>query len=49
VSFAAAPNLTSSQGSEQRAPAVMTLIQSAKWNGHDPYAYLKDLLTRLPT
>jgi hypothetical protein len=27
----------------------MTLIQSAKLNGHDPYAYLKDALTRLPT
>ena len=33
----------------QRAAAVMTLIQSAKLNGHDPYAYLKDVLTRLPT
>jgi len=29
--------------------AVMALIQSAKLNGHDPYAYLKDVLTRLPT
>jgi len=28
---------------------VTTLIQSAKLNGHDPYAYLKDVLTRLPT
>jgi transposase len=27
----------------------MSLIQSAKLNGHDPYAYLKDVLTRLPT
>lgn len=27
----------------------MTLVQSAKLNGHDPYAYLKDVLTRLPT
>ena len=26
----------------------MTLIQSARMNGHDPYAYLKDVLTRLP-
>ena len=33
----------------QRAAAVMSLIQSAKMNGHDPYAYLKDVLTRLPT
>jgi hypothetical protein len=30
----------------ERAAAVMTLIQSAKLNGHDPYAYLKDILTR---
>jgi transposase len=27
----------------QRAAAVMSLIQSAKLNGHDPYAYLKDV------
>lgn len=27
----------------------MSLIQSARINGHDPYAYLKDVLTRLPT
>src|SRR5690625_2400958 len=33
----------------QRAAAVMTLIQSAKLNGHDPLAYLGDLLERLPT
>jgi len=33
----------------QRAAAVMNLIQSAKLNGHDPYAYLKDVLARLPT
>ena len=33
----------------QRAGAVMSLIQSAKLNGHDPYAYLKDVLARLPT
>ena len=32
----------------QRAAAVMSLIQSAKLNGHDPYAYLKDVLARLP-
>lgn len=25
------------------------LLQSAKLNGHDPYAYLKYLMTRLPT
>jgi transposase len=33
----------------QRAAAVMSLIQSAKLNGHDPYRYLKDVLGRLPT
>ncbi|WP_428776520.1 IS66 family transposase [Vibrio sp.] len=35
--------------SGQRAAAVMSLIQSARLNGHDPYAYLKDVLERLPT
>jgi transposase len=33
----------------QRAAVVMSLIQSAKLNGHDPYRYLKDVLERLPT
>ena len=33
----------------QRAAAVMSLVQSARMNGHDPNAYLKDVLTRLPT
>lgn len=33
----------------QRAAAIMSLIHSARLNGHDPYAYLKDVLTRLPT
>ena len=33
----------------QRAAAAMSLIQSAKLNGHDPYQYLKDVLQRLPT
>ena len=33
----------------QRAAAVMSLIQSAKINGHDPHAYLKDVMDRLPT
>jgi transposase len=33
----------------QRSAAVMSLIQSAKLNGHDPYDYLKDVLARLPT
>jgi hypothetical protein len=34
--------------SGKRATASMSLIQSARMNGHDPYAYLKDILTRLP-
>ncbi|KAF0165625.1 MAG: transposase IS66 [Rhodocyclaceae bacterium] len=33
----------------KRGAAIMSLIQSAKLNGHDPYVYLKDVLTRLPT
>lgn len=33
----------------QRAAAVMSLIQSAKLNGIEPLAYLKDVLNRLPT
>ena len=33
----------------QRAAIVMSLVQSAKLNGHDPWAYLKDVLERLPT
>jgi transposase len=33
----------------QRAAAVMSLIQSARLNGYDPYAYLKDVLQRPPT
>ena len=33
----------------QRAAAIMSLIQSARLNGHDPHAYLKDVLSKLPT
>lgn len=33
----------------KRAAAIMSLIQSAKLNGHDPFLYLKDILSRLPT
>ena len=32
----------------QRAAVIMSLIQSAKLNGHDPYRYLKAVLERLP-
>jgi hypothetical protein len=33
----------------KRAAAIMSLIQSAKLNGHDHFLYLKDVLSRLPT
>jgi hypothetical protein len=33
----------------QRAAAVMSLIQSAKLNGHDAWAYLRDVMEKLPT
>lgn len=39
-------------GSQQagvRAGIVLSLIESAKLNGHDPWAYLKDVFERLPT
>lgn len=35
--------------SGKRAAAAMSLAQSGKLNVHDPYAHLKDVLTRLPT
>ena len=38
-----------SEQAGQRAANVMTLIQTAKANGHDPHAYLRDVLTRLPS
>jgi transposase len=33
----------------QRAAAIMSLLHTARINGHDPYAYLKDVLERLPS
>ena len=33
----------------RRAAAIMSLVHSARINGHEPYAYLKDVLQRLPT
>jgi hypothetical protein len=33
----------------KRAAAVMSLIHSTRLNGHDPYAYIRDVLERLPT
>ena len=33
----------------QRAAAIMSVLHTARINGHEPYAYLKDVLERLPT
>jgi len=33
----------------KRAATVMSLVQSARLYGHDPWVYLRDVLTRLPT
>jgi len=33
----------------KRAAVIMSLLQSAKMNGHDPWVYLRDVLERLPT
>lgn len=33
----------------QRAAIIMTLVQSARMHGHEPWAYLRDVLQRLPT
>lgn len=33
----------------KRAAAVMSLVHSARLNGHEPHAYLKDAMQRLPT
>ncbi|MCY7308209.1 MAG: IS66 family transposase [Rhodoferax sp.] len=38
-----------SQLAGERAAVVMSLLQSATLGGHDPWAHLKDVLTRLPT
>jgi transposase len=40
---------TGTQLAGERAAAIMSLIQTAKLNGHDPHAFLKDVLARLPT
>jgi transposase len=39
----------SGQQAGERAAVLMTLIESAKLNGHDAWGYLKDVLTKLPT
>jgi transposase len=33
----------------KRAAAIMSLVHSARLNSHYPYAYLRDVLERLPT
>ena len=38
-----------SQQAGERAAVMLSLIESAKLNGHDPWAYLKDVFERLPT
>ena len=38
-----------SQQAGERAGNGLSLIESAKLNGHDPRAYLKDAFERLPT
>lgn len=38
-----------SQTAGRRAAAIMSLLATAKANGHDPHAWLTDVLTRLPT
>jgi hypothetical protein len=38
-----------SQQAGERAAVVLSLIESSKLNGHDPWAYLKDVFERLPT
>jgi hypothetical protein len=36
-------------GAGQRGAIIYTIIESCRRRGLDPYAYLRDLLTRLPT
>ena len=33
----------------KRAATVTSLVQSARMHGHDPWLYLRDVLSRLPT
>lgn len=37
------------QQAGERAAVMLSLIESAKLNGHDPWGYLKDVFERLPT
>lgn len=38
-----------SETTGRRAAAIMSLLATAKANGHEPHAWLTDVLTRLPT
>lgn len=38
-----------SESAGRRAAAIISLLATAKANGHEPYAWLLDVLTRLPT
>lgn len=38
-----------SESAGVRAAAIMSLLATAKANGHEPHAWLSDVLTRLPT
>jgi transposase len=38
-----------SETAGKRAAAIMSLLATAKANGHEPHAWLTDVLTRLPT
>ena len=38
-----------SEPASKRAAAIMSLLATAKANGHEPHAWLTDVLTRLPT
>lgn len=38
-----------SETAGRRAAAIMSLLATAKANGHEPHAWLTDVLTRLPT
>jgi transposase len=41
--------IAGSESAGQRAAAIMSLLATAKANGLDPYAWLSDVLARLPT
>ena len=41
--------LSASLRARKRATAFMNLIHPARLDGHDPYAYLRDLMEQLPT